>query len=357
MGAGASTGSVVDAGTGAGAGDTGAVTGAGVGGTTVSGGAEVGSSTAASGSTGTNTARTTFEPSTRSASSELMPVRSRSHLAKRHSSSSGMATRLTSLPLCSGTETPGRISEPSSSTYPLSAGRTSTLSSTPSGAGVGSPSPSSQATEKRKTATRTDAHLIVRFIVGPPACDKPTLPGIPYDYTFTNLRLQHHTTTPWYWQYAGEPIWEMFWRADLTDQEIVIGQNTWRISPGEGPTSQRSAEAMLAYIKVVPLSDDELSEYQADLAQTENKRLFTHNDAGTIGAGTSKPEHLRRAVDIYGDTDFSRVYWEAGSGDRLNYFSKIGERGDDGIANVARLPTTDESRNQRTNERQPEQEQ
>ena len=145
------------------------------------------------------------------------------------------------------------------------------------------------------------------------------------DDTFTPLRLQRHATTAWYRQYNGEPVWEMFWRvADLTDQDIVIGQDTWRVSPGEEPTSHRSAEAMLAYIKVVPLSDAEVSEYRANRARTDNRRLFTHNDAGTIGAGTSTPEKLRRAIDIYRDTDFSRIYFEAGSGDSLNYFSKIG---------------------------------
>ena len=120
-------------------------------------------------------------------------------------------------------------------------------------------------------------------------------------------------------------MWEIFWKvADLTGQELVIGQDTWQVKVGEGPDSCQSAEAMLAYIKVVPLSDAELSAHRADLRRSKTRRLFTHNDAGVHNHGPTTPEQLRRYVDIYRDTDFSRIYWEAGSGDHLNYFSKIG---------------------------------
>ena len=145
------------------------------------------------------------------------------------------------------------------------------------------------------------------------------------DETFTAVRLQRHETTPWYRQYAGEPIWEIFWKvADLTDRQIVIGQQTWRTAAGEGPGSHQSIESMLAYIKLVPLSDSEVAAYQADLTRTENRRLFTHNDAGVHSHLPTTAEEIRRNLEEYRDTDFSRIYWEAGYGDQMNYFSEVG---------------------------------
>ena len=145
------------------------------------------------------------------------------------------------------------------------------------------------------------------------------------DETFTVLRLQRHETTPWYRQYAGEPIWEIFWKvADLTDRQIVIGQQTWRTASGEGPGSHQSIESMLAYIKLVPLSDSEVAAHQADLTRTENRRLFTHNDAGVHSHLPTTAEEIRRNLEEYRNTDFSRIYWEAGYGDQMNYFSEVG---------------------------------
>jgi len=145
------------------------------------------------------------------------------------------------------------------------------------------------------------------------------------DDTFTVARLQRHQTTPWYRQYAGEPIWEIFWKvADLTNRDLVIGQQTWRVAPGDGPGSHKSVESMVAYVKLVPLSDAELSEHQADLKRSENRRLFTHNDAGVHSQLPTTAEEIRRNLEEYRDTDFSRIYWEAGYGDKMNYFSEVG---------------------------------
>ncbi len=142
---------------------------------------------------------------------------------------------------------------------------------------------------------------------------------------FSILRAQRHETTPWYRQYHGEPIWELFWKvADLTDQHLHLRQHTWRVRLGDTPDAFESAEAMVAYVKLVPLSDAELRAHQQDLRRTDTRRLFTHNDAGIIGEGPTTPDQLRSYLDLYRDTDFSRIYWEAGSGDRLNYFSDIG---------------------------------
>ena len=142
---------------------------------------------------------------------------------------------------------------------------------------------------------------------------------------FTILRARPHQTTPWYRQYHGEQIWEIPWKvADLTGQNIHLKQHAWWHGVGDPTQSFDSAEAMVAYIKLVPLSDAELRAHQADTRRSDTRRLFTHNDGGVIGEGTMTPDDIRRYVELYRDTDFSRIYWCAGSGDRLNYSSKIG---------------------------------
>ncbi len=142
---------------------------------------------------------------------------------------------------------------------------------------------------------------------------------------FTILRARPHQTTPWYRQYHGEQIWEIPWKvADLTGQQIYLKQHAWWHGMGDRRGSFDSAEAMVAYIKLVPLSQAEVAAHQADLRRTDTRRLFTHNDAGVIGEGSTTPDDVRRYLELYRDTDFSRIYWCAGSGDRLNYLSKIG---------------------------------
>ena len=143
------------------------------------------------------------------------------------------------------------------------------------------------------------------------------------DETFTVLTMPRHETTPWYRQYQGEHLWELFWRvADLTDQQLVLGQLTWPSGYGDG--SLESTESMVAYIKLVPLTDEELEAYRADNAQQDTRTLFTHNDSGIHSQCPTTEEEIRRRVERYRDTDFARIYWEAGMGDRVSYFSEIG---------------------------------
>ena len=133
--------------------------------------------------------------------------------------------------------------------------------------------------------------------------------------------------TPYHSGYAHEAIWEIFWKVvDLTGLEIVLGQETWRVAPGEGPYSHQSLAAMPAYIKVVPLSDAELDEHQADLRRTDTRCLFAHSDPGWFGQRPTTADELRRNshMELYRGSDYSRIYLEAARGDRAFYLSEIG---------------------------------
>ena len=140
--------------------------------------------------------------------------------------------------------------------------------------------------------------------------------------TFSMLKARQAEASP------HEPqVQEIFWRTvDLTDQDLVMGQIAFEVASGGGIGAVESHSAQIVYVKLVPLSDAEVSALKADRAQTRNRRLFAHNDAHGVHF-TYRPttaEHVRRHIERYRDTDFTRLCWEAGGGDLMQYLSKIG---------------------------------
>ncbi len=119
---------------------------------------------------------------------------------------------------------------------------------------------------------------------------------------------------------------ELFWKvAKLDGQELVFEQITRRIAAGDGPGAIQGDAAKIAYIKLVPLSEAEAAAHEADLAGTDTRRLFGHNDAFyPYIYRTTTAEEIRREVEPYGDTDFARIYWEVGGGDKLYYPTSVG---------------------------------
>ena len=143
------------------------------------------------------------------------------------------------------------------------------------------------------------------------------------DRVFTVLSLPRAEPRP------GEPagLTEFFWKvADLSGQNLQIGQIARREAPGDEPGSFLCAAAWVAYVKLVPLTEAEAATAQADRRRTDTRRLFAHNDAHGphwLWRLTTADE-VRREIEPYRDTDFARLYWEAGMGDLTFYFSKIG---------------------------------
>jgi len=138
-----------------------------------------------------------------------------------------------------------------------------------------------------------------------------------------------------------EELRELFWKvADLTGQDLVFGQIAMRVAAGDGPGAFQCWNAGIAYIKLVALSDAEVSELRADRRRTDTRRLFAHDDAHGphFNFRPTTAEDIRRHIEPYRDTDFSRIYWEAALGDRLQYFSDIGPvPAYDGLEDYGRL--------------------
>ncbi len=117
---------------------------------------------------------------------------------------------------------------------------------------------------------------------------------------------------------------EIFWKvADLTGQHITFSQFSLREGTNDHPELGDHSPARIAYIKLVPLTDQEALLFEADRANQSNKRLQGHTDiSNVLRAGTI--ESIWEELESYRDSDFERIHWEAGSGDLLNYPSKIG---------------------------------
>ena len=121
---------------------------------------------------------------------------------------------------------------------------------------------------------------------------------------------------------------DVFWKeTDLTGQDIVMGQWTSRVVP-DSPDSvgNPSHGAWVAYIKLVPLSEEEVRRVKQEREGGKNRRLWAHNDAWSYHYAFRpvSAADIRREIEPFRDTDFSRLYWEAASGDRCNYFTRIG---------------------------------
>ena len=111
---------------------------------------------------------------------------------------------------------------------------------------------------------------------------------------------------------------ERYWKtADLTGQDLVLGQQT----------AGFSQPAYIAYIKLEPLSDEEVAGLMADRWDNGNRRLICMND-GFSDFGRFRPTTMEESwewLEPFRDTDFQKMLWCPGAGgDVLTYPSAIG---------------------------------
>ncbi len=120
---------------------------------------------------------------------------------------------------------------------------------------------------------------------------------------------------------------ELFWKVDdLTGKDIVFSQPKLQVALGDSPGSELCTDVRIAYVKLTPLSESELAAYRADADRNDTGRLYGHNDAHGLHYGDrpTDAEGIRRHIEFFRNTDFSRVYWECGMGDLLYYLGKAG---------------------------------
>jgi len=116
-------------------------------------------------------------------------------------------------------------------------------------------------------------------------------------------------------------LYDLYWKtADLTGRQITFVQLFDAFANGEG-RMRRGRQAMIAYIKLEPVAEIERP-------RPEHQRLYAHNDAHgfTYLFGVTTPEEIYREIEPYRNSDFSRLYWEAGMGDLLYYPGTVGRQ-------------------------------
>lgn len=96
--------------------------------------------------------------------------------------------------------------------------------------------------------------------------------------------------------YAYHAVQESFWRcADMTGQNVEIAKH-----PYGAPT-----DAMLAWVRFVPMEQDEVDAHLADLGRTDTKRIYATNDMhGMLGNyGLRNADDWHTTVQEYVESD------------------------------------------------------
>ena len=128
----------------------------------------------------------------------------------------------------------------------------------------------------------------------------------------------------------GPRLQDVYWKtADLTSQTLSFNQACSRVVPESQQYGSLCGKIWVAYIKLVPLSEEELEALLQDRSRTDTKRLFGHHDSWsphwnrTGSAGTSEAS-IQADLEPFRHSDFARIYWDGVHGDVCNYFTKIG---------------------------------
>ncbi|MFN7922676.1 MAG: family 10 glycosylhydrolase [Bryobacteraceae bacterium] len=113
---------------------------------------------------------------------------------------------------------------------------------------------------------------------------------------------------------------EYYWKtADVSGQDLILRQFRRQLVPGDpNSVANPCAGVWLGYIKLVPAS--------GDVTAKEHKRLYAHHDAWsyTYQYRPTSADDIRRELEPFRETDFARIYWEGGMGDRMYLPTKKG---------------------------------
>ena len=105
--------------------------------------------------------------------------------------------------------------------------------------------------------------------------------------------------------------------ADLTGQDLVFSKQN---------TSHPQTLACVAYVKLVPLTEEEVAAIQHDREQKETRKVIAMNDGHGLFCHmcpTTKEELLEQ-VEPYRHSDVGKVLWGVAAGDETLYPSEVG---------------------------------
>ena len=162
-----------------------------------------------------------------------------------------------------------------------------------------------------------DAHVCLRLtddpaytLVRAETQSGKDLNGIPPE-----LRWSHTTKA-----FSDYQVSEAFWKvADLTGVDLIIS----RFNEGGRGGSYTEMYSNLVYVRLVPLSEAEMEEYQQELPRMDTKRLVAMNDAGIFSELRTK-EDIWAQFEPYRDSDVEIMLWATFKGENCTYRSRIG---------------------------------
>ncbi len=104
--------------------------------------------------------------------------------------------------------------------------------------------------------------------------------------------------------------------ADLTGRDLVVGK----------PGGVMGKKAYIAYIKLVPMTPEQVAAVQRDRADPSTRRLTATIDGMSYlhFSECTTAEQVLELIEPYRHSDVGRVLWAVNYGDRTNYPSKVG---------------------------------
>lgn len=117
---------------------------------------------------------------------------------------------------------------------------------------------------------------------------------------------------------TGGQIEEVFFKvADLTGQSLHLAQQCDCVARATG----------LAYVKLVALTEPEVSAVRAERANLDHRRLVTTIDGFSFiyGRRPTSRRALLQEVEAYRHSDFGTLMLQMGGADMVNYPSKVGQ--------------------------------
>ncbi len=150
------------------------------------------------------------------------------------------------------------------------------------------------------------------------------------DVTRLQVRLESDSTFSLIRHTPAQPnrVDEYFWKAaDLRGDAIVLRQLRLQLDPSDPNSPANGGNGIwLAWVKLEPLNAAQSTEIEQDRASGRHRTLFAHNDAWsyTFTYRPTSEAEIRRELEPFRDTDFARIYWEAGMGDRMFYPTRRG---------------------------------
>jgi hypothetical protein len=125
---------------------------------------------------------------------------------------------------------------------------------------------------------------------------------------------------------------EVFVRnADLSGRSLVFGKQN-------GPFGEK---ACIAYVKLVPLSAEEVTALQAERAKTDARPREGSIDGMLWGREFRTREHLLEMLEPFRYSDIGKIIWAVNYGDTTNYPSKVGRLwGSDPVAPIKEATNT-----------------